>query len=297
MRFLFSIASLSLLISSASRADDETLVLPPAVRAQPAADVRAIVQRREYAESAVRHTLYLPADWSPDWQAEKKHWPVIVEYTGNRYPAAGSTGEVEDAGLGFGLSQGRFIWLVLPYVRENRTANAVTWWGDITATVDYAKTTVPEVCLHYGGDADTVLLCGFSRGAIGVNFIGLHDDEIAKLWCGFITHDHYDGQREWRGTEWGSPLDDYRHEAAIRLERLQHRPVLVCQNKSTASIRRYLKSTTSLEPFSFLDVDTKKILGPFPNAIAIHPHNDRWLLKPSEERDAVRDWIDRVTAK
>ena len=50
-----------------------------------------------------------------------------------------------------------------------------------------------------------VILCGFSRGAIGVNYIGLHDDQIAALWAGFITHDHYDGVLEWKGQAWGSP--------------------------------------------------------------------------------------------
>ncbi len=84
----------------------------------------------------------------------------------------------------------------------------------------YAKKNVPRICEEFSGDPEAVVVCGFSRGAIGVNFIGLHDEEIAKLWCGFLTHDHYDGVREWRGTDWGTPLVDYRAGAAERLRRI-----------------------------------------------------------------------------
>lgn len=277
--------------------NDDVLSLPKAVQEEPAAGRRVIVQTPEYAGTNVRHTLYLPPDWNANWPSQARRWPVIVEYTGNRYPAAGSTGEVEDAGLGYGISGGRFIWLVLPYVSEDHSTNAVTWWGDVEATVDYAKSVVPQVCDTYGGDPDSVLICGFSRGAIGVNFIGLHDDEIAKMWAGFVSHDHYDGQREWRNTSWGSPLEQYRRDAEQRLKRLNGRPVLVCQNGSTDNIRQYLEPRTSLDRFTFLGVDVPRILGEFPNETAIHPHNDRWLLKPSGERQQVWKWIDAVVGE
>ena len=127
-----------------------------------------------------------------------------------------------------------------------------------------------------------------------MNYLGLHDDEIAKLWCGFISHDHYDGVREWRGTSWGSPLPEYRLKAKERLKRLKGRPVLICQNGGTKDIEEYLKPCLSWGKFTFLAVDTKKILGRFPNKVAIHPHNDRWLLKESEERNRVQKWVQQV---
>ena len=66
--------------------------------------------------------------------------------------------------------------------------NENLWFGDINATVSYAKTNIPRICREYGGDCSKVLLCGFSRGAVAVSFIGLYDDEIAKLWTGFYAH-------------------------------------------------------------------------------------------------------------
>lgn len=274
----------------------QQLSLPSLSAGEPSAGKRVSVTARPYEKTSVHHLLYLPKTWTRE---SLDKYPVIVEYTGNRFPKSGSTGEIKDAGLGYGISGGEFIWITLPFIAEDHRSNAVTWWGDVNATVEYAKKIVPQVCKEHGGDPRKVFLCGFSRGAIAANFIGLHDDEIAKLWCGFITHDHFDGEREWRGTDWGSPLQQYRKAAKQRLQHIKGRPYLVCQNGSTKSIEEYLKSVDveGLNNFSFIDFDTKQILGEFPNKLAIHPHTDRWLLKPSVQRDNVRRWVDNVLAR
>ena len=270
------------------------LQLPKAIAAEPSAGKRVLVTPEEYKETQVHHTLYLPKDWTKDFEKTKRRWPVIVEWTGNKYLRAGSSGTVEGAGLGFGISQGQFIWIVLPYVSRNGKENQLTWWGDEQKTVQYAKRNVPRICQKFGGDLQRILLCGFSRGAIGVNYLGLYDNEIAKLWCGFLTHDHYDGIREWKGTTWGSPLESYRAGALVRLKRLKGRPVLICQNGGTDDIQQWLQPHLSEAEFTFLPVNTEKILGEFPNQIAIHPHNDRWLLTSSPERIKVWNWVQQT---
>lgn len=272
------------------------LEVPTTVAAEPAAGRRVAVRSAEYADSDVHHMLYLPADWDEQWQQHSKSWPLIVEWTGNHFPAAGSSGKVEDARLGYGISGGRCIWLTLPFVSADHRTNARQWWGDEAATVRYAKQTVPQVCAQFGGDPQRVLACGFSRGAIAASYIGLHDDQIAKLWCGLITHDHFDGQRAWSGTAWGTPLQQYRQSAAARLQRLGGRPLLVCQNGGTQAIQNYLQTQIPLDAVTFVDVDTAAILGPFPNGIAIHPHNDGWLLVDSPQRRRVWAWVDRVVS-
>ncbi|MEC5127494.1 hypothetical protein VSU19_12075 [Verrucomicrobiales bacterium BCK34] len=273
----------------------EDLSLPSMSKGDPGAGMRVRLTAPEYVGSGVYHSLYLPADWSTASVEGGETWPVIVEYTGNYFPAAGSTGEVKDAGLGYGISRGKFIWVVLPFIEPDRSKNAITWWGDETLTANYAKANIPRICEEYGGDPDKVILCGFSRGAIAVNYIGLHDDEIAKLWCGFITHDHYDGVKEWGGTHWGTPLETYQAAATKRLDRIRDRPVLVCRNGSTAATETFLKGRVALKNFTFLSINTGNILGDFPNRWAIHPHNDRWLLKASEEANAVARWVDAIT--
>jgi hypothetical protein len=270
------------------------LQLPPTETGSPAPGHRVSVVTPEYAGTDVHHTLYLPPDWTAEWKTTKRTWPVIVELTGNLSPGAGSTGRVDDAGLGFGISQGKFIWIVLPYIAVDHKQNQLTWWGDVSATVEYAKKNIPQSCETYGGNPDQVLLCGFSRGAIGVNFIGLHDNEIAKLWCGLISHDHYDGVLEWKGTDWGSPLEKYQREALTRLKRLGSKPALIMQAPSTKLTRDYLQSRYSLEHITFIDVDMKPIFPTFPNDYAINPHNDRWLLVPGEQQNQVHVWLDAV---
>lgn len=70
--------------------------------------------------------------------------------------------------------------------------------------------------------------------SIACNYIGLHDDEIAALWRGFICHSHYDGVRKW----------DYagsdRQSAAIRLGRLRDRPQFISHETSVETARGYL---------------------------------------------------------
>jgi hypothetical protein len=268
------------------------LTLPPLTDQAPQPGKRAAMTPTEYAGTKVRHLITLPDDWTPDWQAKGKRWPVIAEYTGNYFPTSGSTGEVEGAALGYGLARGRAIWVVLPYVAKDHRKNERTWWGDIDATVGYAKTNLPRICAEFGGDPKRVVLCGFSRGAIGVSFLGLHDDEVARLWCGLWAHDHFDGMREWQGQAWSSPLVRYREEATVRLRRLAGRPLLVSQGG--AETKKFVASVapTNVE---FLNVDMAAHFGGLPNDFVKHPHNDRWPLRDGPATEAARAWFARAT--
>ena len=265
------------------------LALPPLTDGSPSAGKRAKVTPPEYAGTQVRHIIALPDDWTPDWKARGKSWPVIAEYTGNYFPTSGSTGEVEGAALGYGLSRGRAIWVVLPYVAKDHKANERTWWGDIDATVAYPKTNLPRICAEFGGDPKRIVLCGFS---LGVSFLGLHDDEVAGLWSGLWAHDHFDGMREWKGHAWGSPLAGYRAEAAVRLRRLKGRPLLVTQGG--AETKEFIASVAPTN-VTHLTVDMAALFGTFPNDFVKHPHNDRWPLRDGEATQAARAWFDRVT--
>lgn len=268
----------------------QILITPEAERSAPAAGKRVFVTPQSFQGSGVFHTLYLP----PDWQPTGPKLPIIFEYTGNYFPASGSTGEPEDAGLGYGLSGGKFIWVSLPYVSEDHRDNEKTWWGDLDATVEYAKQQVPLIIAEFNADPNNVFLCGFSRGAIGVNFIGLHDDKIASLWTAFVSHDHFDGAKRW-GTEWGSPLEKYQKQARERLERVAHRPYLVSQHGSIKASENFVRSSaTETSNFVFSTIDARRALGSFPNEFAKAAHTDRWLSKPSSYRTRTWQWINRV---
>lgn len=237
----------------------------------------------EYKGTDVYHALYLPVDWKPEGK-----YPVIVEYTGNKWAACNSTGEVKDANLGYGMSGGRgYIWVCMPYVEKGRKKNAVTWWGDKQASVDYCKVNIPRICRQFGGDLDKLFICGFSRGAIAVSYIGLADDEIAKLWKGMFTHDHFDGQREWGYAE------SDRASALVRLNRLKGRPVLVCGMNASQVRSDYLKDHLELGRFTFLDVPTSQIFK-IPEGQVIHPHTDLWMHKESAYRKQAIAWLDGV---
>jgi len=256
------------------------LVTPVMTDEEPAAGKRVRQITPEYEGTEVYHALYLPVDWKPGGK-----YPVIVEYTGNKWAACGSTGEVKDANLGYGMSGGRgLVWVAMPYVEKGRKRNAVTWWGDKQATVDYCKVNLPRICQQFGGDPDNVFVCGFSRGAIGSSYIGLADDEIAALWKGMFTHDHFDGQRKW-----GYPESD-RESALKRLARLKGRPVLVCGMGASKVRDEYLKDHLDLARFTFLAVPTGKIFK-IPEGKVIHPHTDLWMHRESKYRQQARAWL------
>lgn len=280
---LFSIALLAgfamcLANGSENRID---LVTPAMTEDEPGPGKRVRQVAPEYEGTAVYHALYLPVDWTPE-----KTFPVIVEYTGNRWPPGKSTGEVKDANLGYGMSGGKgFIWVSMPYVAEGGKGNALNWWGDRDATVAYCKTNLPRICEEFGGDPKQVFLCGFSRGAIAAGYIGMADDGIAKLWKGIFTHDHFDGQKKW-----GYPNSD-RESALKRLARLNGRPVLVCGNSAD-----YLKEHADLADFTFLKVPVREVFA-IPEGPVVHAHTDLWMHKPSPYREKARAWLARVLAE
>ncbi|MEW6302027.1 MAG: hypothetical protein AB1705_01055 [Verrucomicrobiota bacterium] len=251
---------------------------PPMTEGLPAPGQRVRAVTTGWESTGVHHALYLPRDWRPG-----KRFPVLVEYAGNGgYTNAFgdiSLGTVEGSNLGYGISGGRgFIWICMPFVASTNGVkiNATKWWGDVDETIRYCRATVNEVCTRYGGDTNRVVLCGFSRGAIAGNFIGLHNDDIASLWCAFILHSHYDGVN----TRWPYAGAD-RASALARLQRLRARPQFITHEGSTAAAESYLRETGVPSDFTFQPI-------PFRN------HSDQWVLRDLPERRRLRIWLKRA---
>lgn len=248
------------------------LITPSVTEEPPAPGKRVRQTNTSYAGTKVYHLLYLPTDWK---KGEK--YPVIVEYAGNKWET--SPGTVEGSNLGYGISGGKgVIWICMPFVDKENQINAVTWWGDVDATVEYCKETVNRICAEYGGDSSNVFIAGFSRGAIACNYIGLHDDEIATLWRGFICHSHYDGVRRW-----GYPGSDQK-SAATRLRRLGQRPQFISHENSVDATKTYLKNVYPSGNFTF-------------HTLSFSNHTDAWVLRDIPDRKIIRDWFNRVLKK
>jgi hypothetical protein len=216
------------------RTVEPDLVVPAMVERVPGPGRRVKQTTAGWEDTQVYHALYLPVDWQPE-----KRYPVIVEYAGNgpfTSPYGDvSTGKVEGSSMGYGISAGKgVIWICMPYLNNAGAKNVNMWWGDppkyqVQPTIDYCIATVKTICERYGGDPAKVFLAGFSRGSIACNYIGLHNDQIASLWRGFICYANYDGLHP----SWPYPDDD-RASAAKRLQRLGRRPQYACQVTTTS---------------------------------------------------------------
>ncbi|MCP5559612.1 MAG: hypothetical protein H7A55_17845 [Verrucomicrobiaceae bacterium] len=251
------------------------LKVPAVTSGEPSAGSRVSQVTAGWEGTAVHHLLCLPSDWTAGAKL-----PVLVEYAGNGgYKNAFgdvSAGTVEGSNLGWGISAGRgFIWVCLPYVEvdEKGKRNAIKWWGNLAETKRYCVATVKDVCARWGGDAERVILCGFSRGSIGCNFVGLGDDEIAKLWRAFVCHSHYDGVIE----KWPYSGAD-RASALRRLQRLGSRPQWISHEGSTAATEAYLKRTGISGHWTF-------------HALPFRNHTDDWVLRDLLLREQLREWI------
>ena len=283
------------------------LAVPPMAPrgAPPAPGARVFASNPDWLRvvpaSAAYHALYLPPEWAP---APAPPLPVIIELAGNGPfdDAYGdvSTGRCENSSLGFGVTGGAgAIWVSMPMLVAGGEFDGTQWWGcppgppagdppAVTSTacaaattnaslaVAYIKSTTRHVLAAFNGDAARVVLAGFSRGAIGVNYLGLADDDIAALWAGSIAYAHYDGQpmdAHWPYPDAGPPA------SYERLRRLGARPTLIVSENDGA--------TSDTEPYvraAGFAVNATYLSTGFCN------HNDKWALRPSPARDAMREW-------
>lgn len=247
------------------------LVVPAVSNAAPAAGKRVRGCLPGFTGGTIHHVLYLPADWAPG-----RRFPIIAELAGNgpwsnRFGDK-SDGTPEGSSMGYGISGGSgYLWICLPYVDPVGRSNVGWWWGDAASTARYAREAVAMLCRDFGGDADRVLLAGFSRGSIGVSYIGLRDDATADTWRAFLCHSHFDGLQKW-------PYEGWEKEAALsRLARLRGRPVMA-SGETVRSVRGFAASNEISGVFSYLPV-------PFRN------HSDGWVLRPILERETLRAWV------
>lgn len=282
----FALLTLAWASVSAAELPDIRTVPPdldvPAVSDGPPAPGRRVKHAlAAWQGTQVYNVLYLPADWKPGVRL-----PVIVELAGNggytnKFGDV-STGRPEGSNLGYGLSSARgFIWLCVPYVNARGDDIAIKWWGDAPAydpqpTLKHLRAAVQGVCRDFGGDEAKVILCGFSRGAIACNYLGLHDEETAKLWRGFLAFSHYDGLKTWP-----YPHSD-RQAALTRLQRLGSRPQFICgENTNAQETERYLRPLLPHADLTFVSTGFRN-------------HNDAWVLRPCEAREKAREWLRRV---
>lgn len=254
------------------------LVVPECLEEEPNPGKRVFCRLPNSRSPNVYHCLYLPIDWKPEIS-----YPILVEWGGNRYRSLTndeSTGKPEDTCLGYGLSVGKgCIWLSVPFLSSQGNEIATTWWGeppeyDSEATRAYCKQALDDACQRFGGDQKRAILCGFSRGAIACNYLGLDNDEFAGIWRAMFVYSHYDGIRKWS-------FPNSTGQAAIdRLQRLRVREQFVCDENviQLQQIKSHVKQHLPTANITYQHTGFRN-------------HSDEWILRPSEARTKARHWL------
>ena len=123
----------------------------------PQAGMRVKVVPIEYKNTDVYYSLYLPKNYKKG----NKH-PVIVEYPGNEWKQAGSTGLVRFVDLGFSIAEKiEAIWVVFPYIEDS--IPITKWWGKKEETVEFALSNIRQICVDYGGNQAEIFFLGFQE--------------------------------------------------------------------------------------------------------------------------------------
>ncbi len=278
LRPLFIIAAFVTIVDQGPAADRAFAMTPtppeppkPVMTEGEPAPGRLVRQVAEdYRGTGVYHALYLPTNWE-----RGRTYPVIVEYAPNQTPEF--SGAVEDCRIGYALSGRRdYVWVILPYVDPVKNVNVHKWWGDEDATARYCLTNLRRVCERFGGDPNTVILCGFSRGAIACGYLGLRDEAIADVWLAFYPHSHIDGGR-------------FTVEGAReRLARTRGRATFVTYGSEDSGRTESPKGARILRESGF-PITEREVAG-----IA---HTDRFLDEDSPIRGELRAWLADVVAR
>lgn len=124
----------------------------------------------------------------------------------------------------------------------------------------------------------------------------MHNDNIADIWLGLFSHDHYDGVKAWKNTSWGGSSKTYQKEALTRFKRIKNRRILISQNSSDGEhiiTEKYLNSN-HLNSFAnittnFFSVDS--LITKRPQLNLKHPHTDAWMQVYSTPRKKVLKWF------
>jgi predicted esterase len=154
--------------------------------------------------------------------------------------------------------------------------NVVTWWGDEEATLAYLREALASESTAWGGDPQAVFFAGFSRGAIAGGYLGLRNDEVAKLWRGFILHSHIDG---------GRFTPDGARE---RLARAGGRPTFITYGSDDDGRRESPKGAAILRGLGSPVVERQ---------VAGLAHTDRFLDVDTSIRREMRAWLAAVLAE
>ena len=135
-----------------------------------------------------------------------------------------------------------------------------------------------DVVKRFRVDPHKMILLGHSRGSIATQAVGGADDEIASMWAGIIAASHYDGAEHWPYSNHAGGVSG----AVMRAKRLAHVPKFLVGecNLQTCIAFEWLRDVAKV-PMGLVTAVPS----------GFRDHTGFWILRPSEARTRLRDWV------
>ena len=246
--------------------DAKILTVPEIEEGVPEPGKRVKVYLDNYP--GINYTLFLPYNFT-----NVGKWGVICEVSYSGFEA--ST-------LGYGMSRGLdYLLISLPILNTNGDDLLDYYYpDDPLPTADCWLAILNDLNKKFVVDNDKIILSGFSRGSICVNYIGNCNDTISSKWAAYFGYAHFDGCCQI--IPWGI------HEE--RINRISGKKFLIAVGENdiaeNCSKNAYNQLKDKGFPVTYIehpDVHTDKWKN--------EAHNPFWILEDSEVAEEARNWL------
>lgn len=218
----------------------------------------------------VYYFLFLPYNY-----AEGSSYGVIGEVCCRHFQAAV---------LGYGLSKGMdYILVTLPILNDEGQILDFYYPQDPEPTANCWLAILEDLNKRFSINNEQLIVAGFSRGAICVNFIGNCNDIISAKWAAFFVNAHFDGCCQLVSGN-----------VEERMSRIGGRRVLIAVGENdiarSCSLGAYNKLCALGASVCYIEA---------PDVITdlwknCPDHNPYWIMEDSAAAQAARDWLKRL---
>jgi hypothetical protein len=261
--------------------DAKTLTVPMIEEGLPEAGKRVKVYLNDYP--GIYYIVFLPYNFN-----KENKYGVICEVSYMEFKAWT---------LGYGICKGNdYILVSLPILNTEGTEMLDIYYPqNPLPTANCWLSILKDLNAKFNIDNNKIILSGFSRGSVCVNYIGNCNDIISSKWAAYFTYAHFEGCCQITPGN----LDE-------RINRMNAKKILVAVGQNDlakiCSKNAYLKLQKQKLPVTYIEHPDIQIntwinaYNPSDPWINLN-HNPFWILEDSDASEEARSWLKNLFIK